>query len=393
MNEEDQADEVADFSTLLGKTKKRGEAPKRGSKNFAPDNTPGQQAMVDKSREVLFELVGETKPLAAQHSIGVLTATDNNHEPWITTILQKKGTHYQYMGHSFQGNMVLYLEEAAWLMNRRALCIYSKPESALKATTSKSSDLTGISINNNDDTILTFEDFCSFMFASKDGWITFEKYQVYAYLKRLGYNVQRSTLSSQQQNIVDQSLVSSPATARLTSWKQNCKSFFGMIWHRFVAWIHTMSRSIGLLSTRPLIRHYECRQYNSVYSRLKTISSTPWYLGLSPEDQDASKPFYTVTWDVYKPNPKWKKRDPGIPDYRVVVGNMNDPLPSPSNLNYLFSQLYGLPYKHDAYRAIRNTQSPSSHPAFLIGLVGNAEGVSFLRLQGDGISDIVLPSV
>lgn len=67
---------------------------------------------------------------------------------------------------------------------------------------------------------------------------------------------------------------------------------------------------------------------------------------------------------------------------------MHDSIPSPDNLNYLFSLLYGLPYKENAYHPIKNTQSMQSQPALLMGLVGESEGVTFMRLQSDGVADI-----
>ncbi|CAO3594486.1 unnamed protein product [Absidia cylindrospora] len=200
MNNDNDGDEVADFSTLLNKTKKGGGgAPKRGKKTFAPDDTSTQQKSLDQSRDALFELIGETKPLATQHSIGILN--DNSDHTWTTTLQQKRGTYYQFMGHAVQGNMVLYLEEAAWLMNRHALsCSITQSGSSLLNITTTGVEYLG------DDTIaptsmVTFEDYCSLMFTSMDGWITYEKYQVYAYLKRLGYIVQRSSLTSQSSNV------------------------------------------------------------------------------------------------------------------------------------------------------------------------------------------------
>ncbi|CAO3594485.1 unnamed protein product [Absidia cylindrospora] len=124
---------------------------------------------------------------------------------------------------------------------------------------------------------------------------------------------------------------------------------------------------------------------------LSTIKFNPWHIGNSTIVEQQHH--YSVAWDVYKPNPKWKKRDPGVPDFRVVVGNMNDPLPSPDNLHHLFSLLYGLPHKDNAYYPVRNTRSMQSQPAFLMALVGNAEGVTFIRLQSDGISDIAPLSI
>lgn len=80
------------------------------------------------------------------------------------------------MGFSHQGVTKLYPEEAAFLISRSALVV-----------------------ENEQGEELGFQDFCEILCdPDTDGWISFDKYQVYAYLKRLGYIVlrskQRSTL-------------------------------------------------------------------------------------------------------------------------------------------------------------------------------------------------------
>jgi hypothetical protein len=72
------------------------------------------------------------------------------------------------MGFAHQGQITLFPEEAAFLVARNALVVVDQ------------------------DASVTFEDFCQIMCEEKDGWITYEKYQVYAYLKRLGFIVMRS---------------------------------------------------------------------------------------------------------------------------------------------------------------------------------------------------------
>lgn len=72
------------------------------------------------------------------------------------------------MGFAHQGQITLYPEEAAFLVARNALVAVDQ------------------------DVSLSFEHFCQMMCEERDGWITYEKYQAYAYLKRLGYIVLRS---------------------------------------------------------------------------------------------------------------------------------------------------------------------------------------------------------
>jgi tRNA splicing endonuclease len=84
--------------------------------------------------------------------------------PYWTTITVNKGTHLHSMGFSHQGKVTLHAEEAAYLVARNALVV-----------------------DNMD-----FEGFCEIMYEAGDGFINYDKYQVYAYLKRLGFIVMRA---------------------------------------------------------------------------------------------------------------------------------------------------------------------------------------------------------
>jgi hypothetical protein len=77
---------------------------------------------------------------------------------------------------SHQGYIRLNPEEAAFLVSRNALII------------------------RDEDRVLTFEDLCEFIV--EDAWLTFDKYLVYAYLKRLGYIVMRSKAIARQPHSV-----------------------------------------------------------------------------------------------------------------------------------------------------------------------------------------------
>ncbi|KAI9308960.1 hypothetical protein BJ944DRAFT_259314 [Cunninghamella echinulata] len=412
MSDDELEEEAVDFSILLNKKNKR-DGLKRGDKSFQPNNTSDQEVAIENSREALFELISEIKTIGSNFSFGILNDIDidnesnnnnNKNEKWLTTVEQKKGTHFQYMGHTVRGNMVLYLEEAAWLLNRYALYVHRKSSTAAITATTATATVNTAKNDNTDspaatitdyNKTVTFEDYCALMFTSKDNWITYEKYQVYAYLKRLGYIVQRSPSSSDYSSTLSSS---PPLTTQLDQWRPKSKSGHVSWYYKFIcpfanfcnsikSVAYILLRSIGLLSKiKPLVCHNQFSDYGTLYTKLQTIYSSPWY---QPVLNNTTNYPYSISWDVYKPNPKWKKRDPGIPDFRVVVGNMNDPLPSPDNLNYLFNLLYGLPYNKSAYQPIRNTKSIHSQPAFLMALVSDAEGVTFVRLQADGISSII----
>lgn len=55
--------------------------------------------------------------------------------------------------------------------------------------------------------------------------------------------------------------------------------------------------------------------------------------------------------------------------------------------NQLFYQLMG--QSNTNYQPSRNTELKEFGPTFIMALVGDAEGISFLRMVGDGLADVV----
>lgn len=67
--------------------------------------------------------------------------------------------------------------------------------------------------------------------------------------------------------------------------------------------------------------------------------------------------------------------------------SINDPMPCLHEQNQLFYQLMG--QSNTNYQPSRNTELKEFGPTFIMALVGDAEGISFLRMVGDGLADIV----
>ena len=141
---------------------KKNQAPRRTNKS-----TEVEHDAVTIAREALFDCIEYQGKMTKQCSKGSIVLDS---PPCWTTISVSKGTHLHTMGFSHRGAITLYPEEAAFLISRNALIV-----------------------TDENDKVLNFQDFCQLLCdQDTDGWITFERYQVYAYLKRLGYIVQRS---------------------------------------------------------------------------------------------------------------------------------------------------------------------------------------------------------
>ncbi|KAF7722942.1 tRNA-splicing endonuclease subunit sen54 [Apophysomyces ossiformis] len=149
MSDSDESDETPDFSVLLNKNRRKGKLT-RGVKDFEPHPSSTQDIAVANARNALFQVIGEEKkPNKKSTSAGIFDSSTG-----LTTVIQNKGTHLHTMGHTQNGKIMLYPEEAAWLLSR----------SALIAT----------DIHN---TPCPMAAYYQFMFGRGDGWITYEKYQ------------------------------------------------------------------------------------------------------------------------------------------------------------------------------------------------------------------------
>ncbi|KAI9484466.1 hypothetical protein BDB00DRAFT_134588 [Zychaea mexicana] len=340
-----EGDEAPDYSTLLQRSK-------HGQKENVYD--PSQENSLEESRNALFAVIDERKKVNEKNlSLGTLDRVTG-----LTSVSRYKGTHFRVMGHTVKGCMMLYPEEAAWLINMSALRIESDDD-------------------DDDDDTTGLEDYFEFMFAQKDGWITFEKYQVYAYLRRLGYIVRRSTLPLQQQQ---QQQYPSPSLLVGSYWSHQCGWLI-----RTVAYC-VKRVLLYCFGSRPLVRRHQSSTLHSVYSTLKIVPSSPWYKPFTTDQNTCRVTDTSFDWDVYRPNPQWKKRDPGVPDFRVVVTNSCDAIPSLAKYQKLFSDLEKSPRHSDSFHHIRYTNTLNL--SFLLAVVDDAGAVSFLRISGDGVVDL-----
>ncbi|KAG0173117.1 tRNA-splicing endonuclease subunit sen54 [Apophysomyces sp. BC1021] len=262
MSDSDELDEIPDFSTLLTRSRQKGKL-KRGAKDFAPQSSATQDNAVANARNALFEVIAEER----KGSIKTTSTGIFDQDGGLTTIVQNKGTHLHTMGHTLDGKITLYPEEAAWLLSRSALVANDKHNNPCK-----------------------MEDYYNFMFAESDSWITFEKYQRYI---RISNDWVTSSCDPDNQ-------IRSKIPYR-RHWAYSAYDRCLGICEFF-----EMDKAARLrLSVRDI--WYD----GSVYSTLQIIPSSPCY-----KPFETSSASYTFDWDVYKPNPKWKKREPGIPDFK-----------------------------------------------------------------------------
>ncbi|KAG0151786.1 hypothetical protein CROQUDRAFT_650839 [Cronartium quercuum f. sp. fusiforme G11] len=175
------------------------------------------------------------------------------------------------------------------------------------------------------------------------GGLTLERYQVYGYLKRLGYIVLRK-------QHVDRLWSLQSSAGRISSSSPSCftrfQLFLSAAYNSIVTYIHRLRQSVwhwsrGLFTGKvvgaavgsySLLRPGPWSSYDSIFEALRvipsgsTVSAPPIAKPHSPLDSNQG---YEVFYYVYKPNSRFPKTAPPTPDFEVCVVNAeNMPIPT-----------------------------------------------------------------
>ncbi|KAI8576390.1 hypothetical protein K450DRAFT_257070 [Umbelopsis ramanniana AG] len=281
----------ADYATLKQKKRKGKDISWQGQKDFEPDESITQHEKLQASHDAMFEALTEKRLVSTKGiSKGVF-----DRDAQLVLVRAPRGNYFQSIGRSVKGTLTLYLEEACFLMNVGQLQI---------------EDYEGNSIS--------FRDLYVAVLNSADGWSSFERYQTYAYLKRLGYHVIRSDAILPISHNVNHhpltwmfpitaiaikytiSTVRSMIDRMKKMWHIGCRTKLLWVWQRD----HTV---------HPLLPRIQSHfNYASIFSALRIIPS-------SQSPYVPSTRLHVIDYDVHKPLPTWKKTNPGQPTYRVSV--------------------------------------------------------------------------
>ncbi|KAL7272798.1 tRNA-splicing endonuclease subunit sen54 [Rhizina undulata] len=301
----DLSDETQDFRFLnMFKKAEHASLPRRGEKDFEPDGTDLQDSVLADSRQAMHDaLLGERKHSSKVH---VRATWRPCHE--LAEVHVAKGPHFKSLGKADR-NGVLWLlpEETIYMVERGNLeCWWEEGvPMSLQGVYASCLDAAG----------------------------GLERYQVFAYLKRAGYILQRaptffpssssSPASEELKNEVAATNTINPATLKP-----------GLFQHLFSTLFTTRPPPDG-----PLVPPGAYHSYPSIYSRLSLI---PCHhpARKTPATPAPPSPPFTVTYHVWKPRPHFKKSDPPPPDFRVcVIDSRDTPVPSLSQLSALFDSL------------------------------------------------------
>ncbi|OCF36287.1 tRNA-splicing endonuclease subunit Sen54 [Kwoniella heveanensis BCC8398] len=366
--------------------------PKRGEKDFEPmeETVNLQDMMLQKSREALFNaLVGVRG--GNSKSISHAIITPSNLFPRLLVVhghlfdtlgitVRSPSTSSSSLDGKGKGKTSIQLlpEEALYLLERGSLQIWvgRDPE-----TEQEREDGVGEWCEEEYGVkgaleMSVMEGFGTFI--GREG-LSWERYQAYGYLKRLGYTVQRSRAFIPTHFLSDPSSTSAssldgrvlneqdPRLPHFRTWWTNIPrwigAFFKWIW-RGVAKVYGRVSDVGLGMARggplkgSLMDGWRGKTYSSIFAHLRIIPaghSQPLPIQpIPPKPESIYDPLkinpYLPFFHIWKPSTNWTKRawdkgsEEGLkvqkPDYFAgVVESRNTPLPTINQLSEIFETL------------------------------------------------------
>ncbi|KAM5535011.1 hypothetical protein V8D89_011384 [Ganoderma adspersum] len=370
-------DQGPDWTRIPGLAAARPVIPKRGEKDFEPTAHGGsglQRHVLDRSRSAMLEALKATRTISNKSV---------SHAIWYPQLKRAhvtvaRGIHFTTMGHSVarpsdaleeakkvQKRLELLPEEALYLVERGAMCCWSPTELPLpKAELLDVLEGVPMSVQQAYAEMIEPED------------LTFEKYQVYAYLKRLGYVVTRARPPSPDYPLPPPFPVTAhPSGSVFSRLFSAVSSFISKLLSTFVT-SRDWWRPIRL---RSWLHHG--LNYASLFRSLRFLPAghdIPLHM---QQIQDTRASPYQIFYNLYKPSTPFKKTAPPLPDFQVVIINARTtPMPSISELTNLFGQLPELPppvprkrlsFAQQKLAAPTAARTPQKQPSTPVALVAS----------------------
>lgn len=303
-------DEIQDWRNL-SKVKDTS-LPKRGEKDYEPDGTDVQKRILQDSRDSMFDaLAGPRGHVLKQHVRAV----------WIPSVrralIEKpKGSFLQTCGIVDSSNKCwLTPEEFCYLAERGTVEPWFEDK----------------------DVPMSIQAVYACCFEDED---EIDEYHVYAYLKRHGFIVMRNDPARQ----TDQAAITQPSSSLLDF--SVVRKLYGnfvriLTKSRIFTSINSWLTRIGLNSFSPFHpSHFQSTKYTNYTQIYNSIKLIPFYKIKDQQKSSevpSSSPSPSITFDIWKPDPKFSKKSPPTPDFQVLVRNTNKySFPTLSQLRSIF---------------------------------------------------------
>ncbi|KZT09154.1 uncharacterized protein LAESUDRAFT_722880 [Laetiporus sulphureus 93-53] len=333
-------DQGPDWTKILSLSVSRPVIPKRGEKDFEPSAAGGsglQRHVLDRARNAMFDALSAPRSISSK-SISYAVWYPDIARAHVTL---NRGIHFASMGHSVartspgedvnkkvQKRLEMLPEEAIYLVERGAMLCWKASELPL-ASTPGLEDVEGIP--------MTVEQAFAEMIG-KEG-LTLEEYQVFAYLKRLGYVVTRAKPPNADYPVPPPFDM---RTNRSRSIFAVIYGLFSFAWQRFSrVFMHRGKWWRPLLFSRWF--HHNMDAASTLKSSRFLSKGHEASLHIRSATENVPSP-YEIFFNLYKPSTPFKKTAPPQPDFSVVVVNARTtPMPSLTELTDLFGVLPELP--------------------------------------------------
>ncbi|KAI5948980.1 SEN54 [Candida theae] len=275
-NLHDIEDEVQDWKLLGARTSATSAIPKRGEKEFEPDGTAVQNQSLQESQKAMFDALSNERGHHIKHKlIGVWVPKLNQ-----CLILQIRGNFFRDMGVAHGTIMYLNIYETVYLVERGSLIAYLSNKEFEEWMGGGGAEF---DIENK----LWALDLEYLYCLTK---VDISQYQVYSYLKRLGYILQTpsSTPAIEKANVCN-------ATMDVSFW--------------------LLPREWGLIAY-PVLHtcHFKTKSYFNYTSIYKAITlNNDKITTTTPKEQ------LQITYNIWRPTPSFAKKSPPPPDFQLVV--------------------------------------------------------------------------
>ncbi|KAL7006969.1 tRNA-splicing endonuclease subunit sen54 [Cystobasidiomycetes sp. EMM_F5] len=335
--------------------------PKRGEKDFEPATEAShvylQQSLLDASRDALFNAIGSgvrshsskshnravwdqanqkaymihaPRPdLPPQAPENAAANYDGENGKRTTRPAPAHGIHFQTMGsyNNVKKRLELLPEEVLYLIERGTVeCWTSEAESAVP---------------------MSFQHAWGTFISTR--FLTAERYQVYAYLRRLGYTVMRdgsfprpntSILNHRKESLVQR--IRAYFVHPLERFAILCFRSWSVAYNwTFRPLVTTPIANLGLISVgkvQSLLNGQRWATFDQIFTALQVVPAG-WVRGSGTHNKRQTNP-YRVVWKVYKPITKIKKSDPPEPDFRISVINASElAIPDLFDFENIFAEL------------------------------------------------------
>jgi len=354
----DLSDETQDFRFLASVSKEDSKIPKRGEKDFEPHSTALQSNTLAASRQAMHDALSfQRVHPPKRHELAVYDPESN-----MAYLDGPRSTLFKSMGKiasskAYPNRLWLLPEEILYLVERGTIDCRWPSEDTEPDSQGLTMSLQGA--------------YAAFIGLSEDhaDGLTFERYSVYAGLKRMGYAVHRApTWNNPRPTPTTDCFPPLPST-----WQS-----IGLAAHRWR--VSLFSSRAGDTRNGPMIRDGTYRSYADIY---KSLALVPWYDPASQTAADVpADEGLRVAFHVWKPNnTTYKKSDPGEPDFRIVVLDARSTkIPTMAELSGL---LAGCPYSPPQLGAQLYAKLRNGYKNVILAVVD--EGVtSYLRIADGG---------